>query len=84
MDYTEYRVIFHIDERSKWKLLLGNVENLLQAADSHDDCQSITVEVLANSEAVLEYAPARSAAVTRPKWPVCIKGELPLPPAGMQ
>ena len=53
MDYTEYRVIFHIDERSKWKLLLGNVENLLQAADSYEDCQSI-------------------------------KGELPLPPAGMQ
>ena len=61
MDYTEYRVIFHIDKRSKWKLLLGNVENLLQAADSHEDCQSITVEVLANSEAVLEYAPARGA-----------------------
>ena len=61
MDYTEYRVIFHIDERSKWKLLLGNVENLLQAADSYEDCQSITVEVLANSEAVMEYAPARSA-----------------------
>lgn len=46
----EYKVIFHIDESAKWRLLLGNVENLLNAS-AH-----MTVEVLANGEAVLQYA----------------------------
>lgn len=48
---AEYKVIFHIDEISKWKLLLGNVRNLLNGMDN----QNITVEVLANSEAVGYY-----------------------------
>lgn len=26
---SKYKVIFHIDEMNKWKLLLGNVKNLL-------------------------------------------------------
>lgn len=43
-----YKVIFHIDEMSKWKLLLANVNNLIQDLEN----QTITVEVLANSEAV--------------------------------
>lgn len=43
-----YKVIFHIDEMSKWKLLLSNVNNLIQDLEN----QTITVEVLANSEAV--------------------------------
>lgn len=47
----KYKVIFHIDEISKWKLLLANVRNLLIAMDSED----FHVEVLANSEAVKYY-----------------------------
>ena len=42
-------VIFHIDELSKWKLLLSNVQNLV------DTQQVKTIEVLANSEAVRFY-----------------------------
>lgn len=47
---TEYKVIFHIDELNKWKLLLTNVSNLLKASDN-----KYSVEVLANSEAVKYY-----------------------------
>lgn len=42
------KVIFHIDEMSKWKLLLANVGNLMEIEGS-DEFQ---VEILANSEAV--------------------------------
>lgn len=45
---TNYKVIFHIDEMIKWKLLLANVNNML--IDLKD--QSVNIEVLANSEAV--------------------------------
>lgn len=43
-----YKVIFHIDEMSKWKLLLANVNNMI---DDMED-RLIIIEVLANSEAV--------------------------------
>lgn len=43
-----YKVIFHIDEMSKWKLLLANVNNMIHDLKN----QSITIEVLVNSEAV--------------------------------
>jgi len=49
----EYKVIFHIDEISKWELLLGNVTNLLDAAEGI----KIEIEVLANAEAVKYYTP---------------------------
>ncbi|KAF0227310.1 MAG: hypothetical protein FD133_1282 [Erysipelotrichaceae bacterium] len=45
------KVVFHIDEMTKWKLTLGNVSNLLAALED----QSITIEVVANAEAVLAY-----------------------------
>lgn len=45
-------VIFHIDEFQKWDLLLNNVKNLLL---SYDNTSSISIEVLANSEAVKGY-----------------------------
>ncbi len=48
---TEYKVIFHIDEINKWKLLLNNVINLLDAAEN----DKFYIEVLANSEAVKYY-----------------------------
>lgn len=48
---AEIKVIFHIDELSKWELLLKNVSNLLHSIDI-GECD---VEVLANSEAVKFY-----------------------------
>lgn len=42
-----YKVIFHIDEMSKWNLLLANVNNLKKELND-----SVLIEVLANSEAV--------------------------------
>lgn len=48
---AEYKVIFHIDELNMWKLLLGNVSNLLNSIDN----DKFYVEVLANSEAVKYY-----------------------------
>lgn len=47
-----FSVIFHIDEPSKWDLLLRNVRNLIKAADP----KVSEIEVLANSEAVGFYA----------------------------
>lgn len=47
-----YKVIFHVDELDKWKLLLKNVSNLLEAVDIN----KCSIEVLANSEAVKFYA----------------------------
>ena len=46
-----YKVIFHVDELDKWKLLLKNVSNLLDAIDDNE----YSIEVLANSEAVKFY-----------------------------
>lgn len=48
---SEYKVIFHIDELNKWKLLLKNVSNLLDAVG----IEKFYIEVLANSEAVKFY-----------------------------
>ena len=48
---SEYKVIFHIDEINKWKLLLNNVSNLLNASNN----DKFYIEVLANSEAVKYY-----------------------------
>lgn len=50
------KVIFHIDELSKWNLLLKNVQNLVQAIEE----DSIQIEVLANSEAVKLYLKNRA------------------------
>lgn len=47
----EINVIFHIDELSKWKLVLKNVSNLLHGVD----IDRSNIEVLANSEAVKFY-----------------------------
>lgn len=43
------KVIFHIDEMSKWDLILKNVKNFL------NEKTDATIEVLANSEAVKGY-----------------------------
>lgn len=47
------KVIFHIDEREKWTLCLGNVENMLTYYQ-HNQI-SYHIEVLANSRAVIDY-----------------------------
>ncbi|CZR02244.1 Hypothetical protein Tpal_2729 [Trichococcus palustris] len=44
-----HRVIFHIDETAKWSLNLGNARNLLHALEN------VSLEILANSEAVQGY-----------------------------
>lgn len=50
------KVIFHIDESSRWGLLLKNVQNLTKVVDP----KSARIEVLANSEAVEFYAGSAS------------------------
>ncbi len=45
------KVIFHIDEMAKWKLLLTNLNNLVAAVDA----RQFNIEVLANAEAVKYY-----------------------------
>lgn len=44
----KYKVIFHIDENSKTKLVLGNINNLIKDLGE----ENLDVELLANSEAV--------------------------------
>ncbi|WRS26378.1 DsrE family protein [Oscillospiraceae bacterium MB08-C2-2] len=48
------KVIFHIDEFAKWNLLLNNVQNLLGSYEGAPF--GVSIEVLANSEAVKGYA----------------------------
>jgi intracellular sulfur oxidation DsrE/DsrF family protein len=48
---NEVKVIFHVDEMSKWQLALKNISNLLKAVDADKSY----IEVLANSEAVKFY-----------------------------
>ncbi|AGK96858.1 DsrE family protein [Clostridium pasteurianum] len=47
----ETKVLFHIDELSKWKLLLGNINNLINALQN----EIYNIEVVANAEAVKLY-----------------------------
>ncbi|MGE4352863.1 MAG: DsrE family protein [Oscillospiraceae bacterium] len=51
----EPKVIFHIDEMQKWRVLLNNVANLLMSYDGLSP--DAKIEVLANSEAVKGYLP---------------------------
>jgi len=44
----KYRVIFHIDEIKKSKLVLGNIKNLIKDLGE----ENLEIELLANSEAV--------------------------------
>jgi intracellular sulfur oxidation DsrE/DsrF family protein len=48
---NEVKVIFHVDEMSKWQLALKNISNLLKTVDADKSY----IEVLANSEAVKFY-----------------------------
>ena len=44
---SDYRVVFHIDECTKWKLTLANAQNIL-----NDLGEAVDIVVLANAEAV--------------------------------
>ena len=55
------QVVFHIDEAQKWRLLLHNVKNLLTSYSNVTE--TITIEVLANAEAVDGYVLNTDAAV---------------------
>ena len=47
------KVLFHVDEMERWKLLLHNVKNLLSSYDAND--AGVLIEVVANGEAVKAY-----------------------------
>lgn len=48
-----FQVIYHIDERVKWDLTLGNVKNMVNYYQEQNI--DYEIEVLANSEAVCDY-----------------------------
>lgn len=49
-----YRVIFHIDDFSKWNTAFNNVKNLIK--DQADNGGGLVIEVLANGSAVRHLA----------------------------
>ncbi len=55
----EPKVIFHIDELPKWRLLLNNAANL--TASYEGEVPGPAIKVLANSEAVKGYLQQNSA-----------------------
>lgn len=46
------KVIFHIDERDKWNILISNVKNMLSYYDSNK--QHVDIIVLVNAHAVID------------------------------
>ena len=51
-----FKVVFHVDEVSKWKLTLVNVKNFLEdIADAE-----YSIEIVANAEAVIIFADNRA------------------------
>jgi uncharacterized protein len=47
----QIKAVFHIDEIEKWKLLIGNVQNLVNILTE----DMFEIEIVANSAAVKEY-----------------------------
>ena len=45
------KVIFHIDDESRWNMVLGNIKNLLDQVNYKD----IEIEVLGNGSSVKKY-----------------------------
>ena len=52
----QMKAVFHIDEMDKWKLLIGNIQNLSKALTD----KPYEVEIVANSVAVKEYIKVNS------------------------
>lgn len=50
------KVIFHIDDRDRWNMVLSNVKNLLNKVNENE----IEVEVLANGNSVEKYSKTTS------------------------
>lgn len=48
------KVIFHIDDNSRWELLLGNASNMLSYCDSAADRPVCELEIVANGPAVTQ------------------------------
>ena len=47
----QIKAVFHIDETEKWKLVIGNIKNLIKALTD----TPFEIEIVANSVAVFEY-----------------------------
>ncbi len=47
----QIKAVFHIDETEKWKLVIGNIKNLIKALTD----TPFEIEIVANSVAVSEY-----------------------------
>lgn len=45
-------VLFHIDESSKWEMVLGNIQNMIQYLDQ--EAMHYRIELVANGPAVCE------------------------------
>jgi len=46
-----HKVLFHIDESIKWKVVIANVNNLIEDLGQ----ENVIVEIVANGTAVLDY-----------------------------
>lgn len=55
------KVIFHVDEMSKWTLTMGNIKNLISYTEERNI--HLQAVVLANSAAVAALTPAGAAAL---------------------
>jgi len=53
----DIQVIFHVDELKNWNLVLANTKNLMVALQD----TNLTVEILANSEAVTQLVQSSSS-----------------------
>lgn len=55
----EMKVLYHVDERAKWPLVLANVQNMQQYAKEHQG--QFLIEIVANSEAVMDLTKENAA-----------------------
>lgn len=52
----ELKILFHIDEVEKWKMVCGNIKNTLKEELKGE--YTFKIEVVATSDAVLKYVPS--------------------------
>ena len=64
------KVVFHIDELSKWELVLSNTKRLADLVDM----ETSRVEVVANSEAVEGYVNKEASPYSQPMAQLSQKG----------
>ena len=51
------KVIFHVDERNKWGMVLANISNMIDYYRNSGEAYEI--EAVANGEAVADYVPSK-------------------------